>query len=305
MILRSTMRSLVRNRFFASCWVMRRAALHDAEGARVRRSCARIMPMTSMPKCSKKRRSSVASTALIRWFGKSLEWHRIRRGGCRAARPRCRSRSWKVTARSCAFSQFVPADFAEGRDGQGQHAAAAPTDTERQQFGTPARRRRAWPRGPAAGPCARNTAPRGSTARVRLRSARRRSRSRMLEGAHEALPEPRACPGNPTKSPVGCEIAVEALNAEPRHDISAKFNNPSRQARAFASLFAHVDSRPVTFPRHRAGSRIFAMNRTILSRRSRQDWRKRQDWRSRQDRQDRRNRECSRRCGRSAARGRR
>ena len=94
----------------------------------------------------------------------------------------------------------VPAHFAEGRNGQGQHEQQA-DDTERQRLRMPARRRRAWPRGPAAGPCARNTAPRGSTARVRLRSARRRSRSRMSRRRARSAARARACPGNPTNPP--------------------------------------------------------------------------------------------------------
>ena len=62
--LRSTVRSLDRNRFLASCWVIVDPPW-TTELARTFSCIARIRPRKSMPKCSKKRRSSVASTAWI------------------------------------------------------------------------------------------------------------------------------------------------------------------------------------------------------------------------------------------------
>ena len=60
----------------ASCWVMDEPPCTTSL-ARAFSNRARAVPMTSMPKCSKKRRSSVASVALIEVIGDLLERHGV------------------------------------------------------------------------------------------------------------------------------------------------------------------------------------------------------------------------------------
>src|SRR5262245_60839669 len=99
LILRCKERSEDRNRFLASCWLMVEPPCTTSL-ARAFSKSARAVPMKSTPKCSKKRRSSVASVALMRWSGISS----------RGTASLCRMPRWPISVpwRSRNFTANLP-----------------------------------------------------------------------------------------------------------------------------------------------------------------------------------------------------